>query len=255
MKTGWFGLAILLGAVSGAAQPPAPPQVRLELGVMIPMRDGVKLAADVWLPEAPGRYPVLLARTPYMKTGLGLNRWAYYFASRGYVFAIQDTRGRGDSEGTFEAFFGEGKDGYDTIEWLAGQAWSDGRVGMLGPSYLGTAQWLAARERPPHLACMAPTAAAGRWFEEFPYMGGAFTETIARSLGSTRSRDGSTRRPTWRTWIGPGSWPTGRSSPPTPRWGGRCRSVAIGSPIRPRVPTGTACALPRRTSPRSTFPL
>jgi hypothetical protein len=148
---------------------------------MIPMRDGVKLAADVWLPDAPGRYPVLLARTPYLKTGLRLSQWAQYFASRGYVFAIQDTRGRGDSEGTFDAFFGEGKDGYDTIEWLAAQPWSNGRVGMLGPSYLGTAQWLAARERPPHLACMAPTAAVGRWFEEFPYMGGAFTEPIALS--------------------------------------------------------------------------
>jgi putative CocE/NonD family hydrolase len=146
---------------------------------MIPMRDGVKLAADVWLPDAPGRYPVLLARTPYMKTGLGLSQWAHYFASRGYVFAIQDTRGRGDSEGQFDAFFGEGKDGHDTIEWLAAQPWSNGRVGMLGPSYLGTAQWLAARERPPHLVCMAPTAAAGRWFEEFPYMGGAFSASIA----------------------------------------------------------------------------
>ena len=62
-------------------QPPAP--VRSELGVMIPMRDGVKLAADVWLPEAPGRYPVLLVRTPYMKTGFKLYEWAAYFASRG----------------------------------------------------------------------------------------------------------------------------------------------------------------------------
>jgi putative CocE/NonD family hydrolase len=114
-----------------------------------------------------------------MKTSLGLNEWAHYFASRGYVFAIQDARGRGDSEGTFDPFFGEGKDGYDTIEWLAGQPWSNGRVGTLGPSYLGTAQWLAAREHPPHLTCMAPTASAGRWFEEFPYLGGAFAEAAA----------------------------------------------------------------------------
>ena len=91
----------------------------------------------------------------------------------------------------------KGRDGYDTIEWLAAQPWSNGRVGMLGLSYLGTAQWLAARERPPHLTCMAPTAAAGRWFEELPYMGGAFTGP-SRSPGPTRSRAGSTRRPTWR---------------------------------------------------------
>jgi hypothetical protein len=183
MKTTGLGFVMLLGAVlSAAAQSPTP--VRSEFGVMIPMRDGVKLAADVWLPEAPGRYPVLLVRTPYEKTGFKLYEWAQYFASRGYVFAIQDTRGRGDSEGTFDAFFGEGRDGSDTIEWLAAQSWSNGRVGTLGLSYLGTAQWLAAREHPPHLACMAPTAAAGRWFEELPYMGGAFSELVALSFAN-----------------------------------------------------------------------
>jgi putative CocE/NonD family hydrolase len=180
MKKTWFSFVIVLGAVATApAESPSPAQVRSEFGVMIPMRDGVKLAADVWLPEAPGRYPVLLARTPYMKTSLGLSEWAVYFASRGYVFAVQDTRGRGDSEGEFDAFFSEGKDGYDTIEWLAAQPWSNGRVGTLGPSYLGTVQWLTAREQPPHLVCMAPTASAGRWFEETPYMGGAFSEAFA----------------------------------------------------------------------------
>ena len=156
-----------------------PAQVRTQFGVMIPMRDGVRLAADVWLPEAPGRYPVLLARTPYMKTGLGLNQWATYFAKKGYVFVIQDTRGRGDSEGRFNFFFPEGKDGFDSIEWLAKQSWSNGRVGTLGLSYLGTVQWLAAREHPPHLICMAPTASGGRWFEEIPYHGGAFLQAFA----------------------------------------------------------------------------
>src|SRR5262245_27742274 len=142
---------------------PLAAQVRAEYGVTIPMRDGVRLAADMWRPEAPGRYPVLLARTPYLKTGLRLSEWARWFASRGYVFVVQDTRGRGDSEGTFEFFAGDGKDGYDSIEWLATQPWSNGRVGTLGLSYLGTVQWLAAREHPPHLVCMAPTAPGGRW--------------------------------------------------------------------------------------------
>jgi putative CocE/NonD family hydrolase len=67
----------------------------------------------------------------------------------------------------------DGRDGYDTIEWIARQPWSNGRVCMMGVSYLGTVQWLAAREKPPHLVCIAPTAAAGRWFEELPYLGGA----------------------------------------------------------------------------------
>ena len=166
-----------------------PAQVRTQFGVMVPMRDGVKLAADVWLPEAPGRYPVLLARTPYMKTGLGLNQWATYFAKRGYVFVIQDTRGRGDSEGRFNFFFPEGKDGFDSIEWLAKQRWSNGRVGTLGLSYLGTVQWLAAREHPPHLVCMAPTASGGRWFEELPYNGGAFLHAFALNwLNETSGR-------------------------------------------------------------------
>lgn len=168
----------LLAALTFSALP-VKAQVRSEFGVMIPMRDGVRLAADVWLPETPGRYPVLLARTPYLKTTLGLNEWARYFASRGYVFVVQDVRGRGDSEGKFEFFFGDGKDGYDTIEWLAKQRWANGRVGTLSLSYLGTVQWLAAREHPPHLVCMAPTAAAGRWFEEIPYLGGAFAMGFA----------------------------------------------------------------------------
>jgi uncharacterized protein len=158
---------------------PLPAQVRTKFGVMVPMRDGVRLVADIWLPEANGRYPVLVARTPYMKTGLGLNQWATYFAKRGYVFVIQDTRGRGDSEGRFNFLFPEGKDGFDTIEWLARQPWSNGRVGTLGLSYLGSVQWLAAREHPPHLVCMAPTAAAGRWFEEIPWNGGAFLHAFA----------------------------------------------------------------------------
>src|SRR5262245_56158356 len=96
---------------------PVAAQVRAEYGLTIPMRDGVRLAADMWRPEAPGRYPVLLVRTPYLKTVLRLSEWARWFASRGYVFVVQDTRGRGDSEGSFEFFAGDGKDGYDSIEW------------------------------------------------------------------------------------------------------------------------------------------
>lgn len=168
--------AAILGALAAIAAAPHPTraQVRTEYGVMIPLRDGVRLASDVWRPAAPGRYPVLLARTPYMRTNHQLPRWARFFAERGYAVVVQDTRGRGDSEGTFEFFAGDGPDGYDVIEWLAGQPWSNGRVGMFGLSYLGTVQWLAAKERPPHLACMAPTAPGGRWFDEIPYLGGAF---------------------------------------------------------------------------------
>jgi hypothetical protein len=169
---------------------------------MIPLRDGVKLAADLWLPEVPGKYPTILIRTPYMKTMALLKaaELGKYFASRGYALAVQDTRGRGDSEGRFDFFFPEGPDGYDTIEWLAAQPWSNGKVGMMGVSYLGTVQWLAAREHPPHLVCIAPTAPAGRWLEELPYQGGAFGHRWALNwLNGTsgRTQQGNTDGIDW----------------------------------------------------------
>jgi putative CocE/NonD family hydrolase len=150
--------------------------VTQRFGVRMPMRDGVELSADIWLPAEEGRFPAILIRTPYLKTTARHRypEYGHYFASRGYVFVVQDVRGRGDSDGEFDFFFGEGDDGYDTIEWIAAQPWSDGRVGMMMGSYSGTLQWLAARERPPHLVCIVPTAPAGRYFDEVPYTGGAF---------------------------------------------------------------------------------
>ena len=171
----------LVGAAVIVSPPPLAAQVRQDFGVMMPMRDGVKLAADVWRPAAPGKYPVILIRLPYMKTVgfLDAGTLGPYFATRGYAVVVQDVRGRGDSEGEFGFFFADAADGFDSIEWLAAEPWSDGRVGMMGVSYLGTVQWLAARERPPHLACIAPTAAAGRYFDEVPYIGGAFFHSWA----------------------------------------------------------------------------
>jgi len=101
--------------VAGAAQTPstAPAPIRQLFGVMTPMRDGVKLASDIWLPAAPGRYPVILIRTTYLKSMemLKVPEYGEYYASRGYIFAVQDTRGRGDSEGNFNFFFQEVPDG------------------------------------------------------------------------------------------------------------------------------------------------
>ncbi len=167
-----LGGVILVSTLVGRAQ--AQPAVRQLFDVRIPMRDGVTLSADIWLPAAPGRYPIVLTRTPYLKTGAKMAAFAHAYAGRGYVFVAQDTRGRGDSDGRFSWLQDDATDGYDTIEWLAAQPWSNGRVGMTGGSYVGTVQWLAARERPPHLACLLPKAAAGRWFDETPYLGGAF---------------------------------------------------------------------------------
>jgi len=169
-----LGLA-LVGDPSGFS---AEAQVRVRYGVETPMRDGVTLVSDIWLPKDDGRFPAILVRTPYERTMdlIPRNRpheVGAYFARHGYVWIVQDTRGRGDSEGTFHFFRDDGRDGYDAVEWIARQSWSSGRVCMMGVSYLGTVQWLAAREKPPHLVCIAPTAAAGRWLEEVPYIGGA----------------------------------------------------------------------------------
>ena len=143
-------------------------------GISVPMRDGIRLVADLYLPDSVGRFPAILLRTPYVKTPQFRRYKLAAYVQRGYAVVLQDTRGRGDSDGEFDFYFPEGKDGYDTIEWIAKQPWSNGRVGMDGGSYLATVQWLAARERPPSLACIAPTAPSGRIFDEIPYLGGAF---------------------------------------------------------------------------------
>ena len=112
-------------------------------GLLVPMRDGVQLALDLIRPERPGAYPVVLVRTPYDKTA---NRRPFYWelAERGYVVAVQDCRGRFNSDGEFFPYRNEHKDGYDTVEWIAAQPWCDGNVGMAGVSYVGQTQWFAA---------------------------------------------------------------------------------------------------------------
>jgi putative CocE/NonD family hydrolase len=144
--------------------------VKIEFDRRIPMRDGVTLSADVYRPEADGRFPVILTRTPYLKAPRdkeGLERLRY-FAARGYVVAVADVRGRGDSGGSFVPYRDEGRDGYDAIEWCAGQPWSTGKVGTLGGSYTGKNQWLAALEQPPHLAAMIASVTPSDPFVEWP---------------------------------------------------------------------------------------
>jgi hypothetical protein len=147
------------------------------MDVMVPMRDGVRLATDIYRPAfpdgspRPGRFPVLLTRTSYDKSNpvMQVEPVGKYFARRGYVVAIQDLRGRGNSEGVGDyhhrANPREGTDGYDTIEWLATQPWSTGRVGMVGSSHSGCVQNVAAIHRPPHLSALwvdvAPITAHG----------------------------------------------------------------------------------------------
>lgn len=140
---------------------------------MISMRDGVKLATDLYFPRnAEGKLPVIFMRTPYKKDMMELK--GEYYARRGYVTAIQDCRGRFASEGKWEPFVNEPQDGYDSIEWLGTQEWSNGKVGMIGASYGGWVQLWAAVEKPPHLTTIIPNVAPPDPFYNIPYEYGSF---------------------------------------------------------------------------------
>lgn len=144
----------------------------IDSNVMVPMRDGISLATDIYRPDAEGSFPVILVRTPYKKE---LNEiQGTFFARRGYVYAVQDCRGRFSSPGDWRPFFDEPKDGYDAVEWLAVQPWSNGKVGMIGASYLGWVQWWAAGENPPHLATIIPNVAPPDPYYNIPYEYGSF---------------------------------------------------------------------------------
>jgi uncharacterized protein len=147
-------------------------EVKVEAATKIPMRDGVKLATDIYLPQTEGKLPLILIRTPYKKEMVEIQ--GRYYARRGYAVAIQDCRGRFGSEGVWEPFLNEAKDGYDAIEWLAAQPWSNGKVGMIGGSYVGWVQWWAASQRPPHLVTIIPNVAPPDPFYNIPYEHGAF---------------------------------------------------------------------------------
>jgi len=180
----FFIIVLLLSTdFSGAGSPIIPLNAMGD--VYTPMRDGIKLNADIWKPSTNGRYPVILLRTPYLKSN-SFARYpdmAQFFVEHGYIFMVQDVRGRGGSDGEYLSFHQEAEDGYDTVEWIAKQSWSNGRIGMMGGSYSGTVQWLAAREKPPHLTCLVSTAAWADPFEEGPYHQGVFN--VLFSLSST----------------------------------------------------------------------
>jgi putative CocE/NonD family hydrolase len=153
------------------------PTIVVEKDVPTPMRDGVRLRADVFRPAAPGKYPVILQRTPYNKnlTTVGLLMFdVVRAASEGYVVVIQDSRGRYSADGEFYPFRDDIRDGYDTVEWCAVQSWSDGNIGMYGASYVGATQWLAAMAQPPHLKAIFPLITASDYHEGWTYQGGAF---------------------------------------------------------------------------------
>ncbi len=152
-----------------------------ERNVMVPMRDGTRLAADIIRPDAPGRYPVLVTRGPYGKDSYAdnPNHSIWFFPSHGYVVVSQDCRARFESEGdSYDPLFQEVEDGYDTVEWAARQPWSNGRVGTTGQSYLGATQYTLAASKPlpPHLQTMAPVSASADFHQSWVYHTGGAME-------------------------------------------------------------------------------
>ena len=126
--------------------------------VSVSMRDGTKLATDLYLTNAPGRRVTALCRLPYDKCGESffMPTVARWFSERGYAVAVQQCRGKLSSEGEVKPFAHEVSDGYDTIDWIVGRPWSDGRVVMIGDSYAGFTQWAAASSGHPALRAISP---------------------------------------------------------------------------------------------------
>src|SRR5439155_21076996 len=156
--------------------------INLAKDVMVPTRDGVRLATDIYRPGGngeplPGPFPTILCRTPYDKTDRRYAEIADFFTPRGYVTVLQDLRGRGRSEGVGEYFHvvnpRDGSDGFDTVEWIAAQPWSNGRVGTVGSSSAGLVQTRMAFLRPPHLTAIWPDVAPTNSYHHQAREGGA----------------------------------------------------------------------------------
>ncbi len=147
--------------------------------VMVPMRDGVKLATNVFLPEGEGPWPVVLSRTPYNKgKAEDREKGEKQYLENGYARVVQDCRGRFASEGEYRAFIDDFNDGYDTIEWIAKQPWSNGTVGMIGGSALGITANHAAMSGNPHLKCNVVIVAHGSSYHNSGYPGGVFLQNL-----------------------------------------------------------------------------
>jgi len=177
---------LLAGQATGGPPPPPPAryEVQVEKGVMIPMRDGVRLAANIYRPVGlTGRLPVVVMRTPYNKeVYVGSTRPAAFWAGQGYVVVSQDVRGQFASEGDYRVQLMDARDGYDTIDWIVKQPWATDRVGTYGCSYLGEVQYLLSRlHHPNHAAMIAQSASgatgpAGGFYTDFgTYEGGSLT--------------------------------------------------------------------------------
>ncbi len=156
--------------------------IRLLHDRRVPMRDGISLSADVYLPLGAQGLPTIVQWTPYESTRERFVSWGAWFASRGYAAVVVDTRGRYESDGHFTAWAHDGEDAHDTLTWAAGEQWSSGRIGTWGRSYGGLVQWQLAHLGHPHLECIAPQVIHDDYFWDGYWTGGAFQ--LALTLGA-----------------------------------------------------------------------
>jgi len=169
-------LCFLTAAILGATVAFAAETAR-EQEYMVEMRDGVRLATSVFLPEGDGPWPTIIQRTPYNKATYA--RTAPRYTGEGYAYVLQDSRGIHKSEGDYFPFESDMPDGYDTIEWIAKQSWCDGKVGITGASAMGIAANLAAASDPPHLVAAFVIVAPEGLFNQSRFIGGVFKESHA----------------------------------------------------------------------------
>jgi len=153
-------------------------KVKVTKNVVVPMRDGIRLYADIYKPDAADAvsFPVVLTRLPYGKNEpyCAMVTHGKYWAKKGYVFVVQDVRGKYASEGIFEPMVNEANDGYDTLSWIARQPWCDGNIGMTGESYYGYTQWAVAPLDHPNLKCIVPGETAADIYGAWIYNNNAF---------------------------------------------------------------------------------
>ena len=275
--------ATSLAALPLAAASPAlaaletgPCAVEKQADVPATMRDGTVLLADVYRPREPGTYPVLLMRLPYDKDAAQTYVYAKpeAYASHCYIVVIQDVRGQYTSEGEFYPFRDEAADGYDTVEWAAALPGSSGKVGMYGFSYVGATQWLAATQKPPHLAAIAPAHTSSDYYDGWSYEGGAFSLAFLESWPLTSiaavrlppprrpggprphraRRRASCRRPTstCRSRTIPGCSRTARMSRPTSTTGSSTTPGTTTGSSGASAPATATCRCRRSTSPAGT---
>lgn len=166
--------------------------------VMTPTRDGTALAAEVWLPSGTGPFNTILVRTPYGR----LNYKNFFrYVMRGYAVCVQDVRGRGGSGGEWVPKYHEMNDGSDTIDFIAAQSWSNGRVGMIGASYLGCTQWSAAASGNPRLLALVSIVTSGDPFTDLPRKGGALASGVMAWAFSVKDRDFDSSQMNRQDWA------------------------------------------------------